>query len=179
MPPTPPATTIRYKVHYTGPFNSHTMLFHGILGADPIVLRNAVRNVAIAMSGAQWNTTTWHAAEVALAGNTFFTADVGWTAVTRTSATNPSASSAPSHFANFGGRSPTTGKRVKFYLFEDTLGDTEDMRFSGPENADVAAIVNELISEDTVIGAIDGTDVVWYNYANVGQNDFLTHKARS
>jgi len=179
MTPTPPNTTIRYKVHYSGPFNEHTMLFHGLTGIDPIVLRTSVQNVVIAMSGAQWNTTTWHTAEVALAGSDIFNVDVGWTDVTRSSATNPAADDAPSHFAQFGGRSPTTGKRAKWYLFEDTMGDTADMRFSGGENADVAAIVAAFVAESDVIGAIDGTDLVFYNYANVGQNDHLTHKARS
>jgi len=30
-----------------------------------------------------------------------------------------------------------------------------------------------------VIGNIAGGGVIWYNYTNVGENDFITHRARA
>jgi hypothetical protein len=178
MTPTPPNTTARLKVHYTGPFGSHTMLFHALEGGGDVDFRTAVHNIVIAMVGACWNTTTFNLAEFAPAGSNVFSIDTGWTTVTRSSATNPGVSDAPSHFAQFGGRSPTTGKRVKWYLFEDTLRDTEDMRFTTAESGDVDAIVDAITAALDQVGAIDGSAIVPYQYANVGQNDYLTHKAR-
>jgi len=178
MAPTDPNTTARLKVHYHGPFGAHTMLFHAQTGEGDATFRTDVLNVILAMSGACWNGTTFDRAEFAAAGSSIFSEDPGWSVVTRTSATNPAASDAPSHFAQFGGRSPTTGKRAKWYLFEDTLRDTSDMRFSVGENADVLAIVEAIEAGAATIGAIDGSPIGVYQYANVGQNDYLTHRAR-
>jgi hypothetical protein len=178
MAPTPPNTTARLKVHYHGPFGAHTMLFHALTGEGDATFRTDVLNVILAMSGMCWNTTTFDRAEFAAAGSSIFSIDPGWSVVTRSSATNPAATDAPSHFAQFGGRSPTTGKRVKWYLFEDANRDTADMRFTTVENADVAAVVDAIEAGSSTIGCIDGSPIGVYQYANVGQNDFLTHKAR-
>lgn len=178
MSPTPPNTTSRYKVHYTGPFGSHTMLFHGVTGVTQAELRAGVAAIVNDMSGQTWNTTTFNSAEFSAAGSSFFTLDAEWDAITRTSATNPGVNDAPSHFVQYGGRTPSTGKRAKFYLFESTLRDNDTMRYTVADDADVAAIVSEFISQNAVVGAIDGNALAYYGYANVGQNDYLTHKAR-
>jgi hypothetical protein len=154
------------------------MLFHAQTGEGDATFRTDVLNVILAMSGMCWNGTTFDSAEFAAAGSNIFSLDPGWSVVTRTSSTNPAATDAPSHFVQFGGRSPSTGKRVKYYLFEDATRDTADMRFSIAENADVAAVVDAIEAGAATIGAIDGTPITVYQYANVGQNDFLTHKAR-
>jgi hypothetical protein len=52
------------------------------------------------------------------------------------------------------------------------------MRFSVGENADVLAIVEAIEAGAATIGAIDGSPIGVYQYANVGQNDYLTHRAR-
>ena len=178
MTPTPPNTVARLKVHYHGPFGIHTMLFHARTGMGDIDFGTAVHNIVIAMVGATWNGTVFDRAEFAAAGSNIFVPDPSWAPVARLSATNPPATAAPSHFAHFGGRSPTTGKRAKWYLFEDTLGDTADMRLSSAENADVSAIVSAIIAANEQVGAIDGSAITPYAYANVGQNDYITHKAR-
>jgi hypothetical protein len=154
------------------------MLFHAQTGEGDATFRTDVLNVILAMSGACWNGTTFDRAEFAAAGSSIFSEDPGWSVVTRTSSTNPGAGDAPSHFAQFGGRSPSTGKRAKWYLFEDALGDTADMRFSVGESADVSDIVDAIEAGAATIGAIDGTPIGVYQYANVGQNDYLTHRAR-
>jgi len=178
MAPVPPLTTNRYKVTYTGPFGTHTMLFHGISTSTQSELRGDVTEVVNDLSGMTWNGTSFFKAEYALAGSPLFFNDPDWTAVTRTSATNPTATDAPSHFVEFGGRTLIGGVRVKLYLFESTLRDNADMRYSVADDADVAAIVDTLNDESTSIAAINGNRATWYNYANVGQNDYLTHKAR-
>ena len=52
------------------------------------------------------------------------------------------------------------------------------MRLSSAENADVSAIVSAIIAANEQVGAIDGSAITPYAYANVGQNDYITHKAR-
>jgi hypothetical protein len=178
MAPVPPNTTNRYKVHYTGPFGSHTMLFHGVTGTTQATLRAAVAEVVGDMAGMTWNGTSFDRAEYSAAGSSFFVADPDWDAIVRVSGTNPAATDAPSHFSQFGGRSPTTGVRAKWYLFEDALRDNEDMRFTTADSGDVAAVVASLSANSTSIATIDGTAFSAYGYANVGQNDYLTHKAR-
>jgi hypothetical protein len=173
-----PLQAIRLKVHYTGPFGEHTMLFHGVDGVSQADLVTSVRNVLTVMVGLTWNTTSFDRAEQAIAGSNLFFAVPAWTPITRTSATNPAATDSPSHFAQFGGRSNFDGRRVKYYLFEDAMRDNEDMRFTYADNADVADVVDALAAEEDVIGTITGSQYVPYQYANVGQNDYLTHKAR-
>ena len=178
MAPIDPLTTNRYKVSYTGPFGTHTMLFHGINSSTQSELRDSVAEVINDMSGMTWNGTTFNKAEYALDGSPLFFDDPDWTTITRTSATNPTATDAPSHFVQFGGRTLIGGVRVKLYLFETTLRDNEDMRYSVADDADVALIVDDLNDPSTSIAAINGNRATWYGYANVGQNDYLTHKAR-
>jgi hypothetical protein len=178
MPPANPTATSRLKVHYTGPFGQHDMLFHAVSLVARATLVASVRNVLTVMVGLCWNTTSFDGAEFAAAGSNLFFPETPWTPITRTSATNPAATDAPSHFTQFGARSGVDGRRAKWYLFEDTLRDTADMRFSIAESADVADVVAAFEAEATVIGSITGTTLNWYQYANVGQNDYITHRAR-
>jgi hypothetical protein len=179
MAPADPTATIRYKVSYTGPFGTHKMLFHGVDGTTLDDLRDAVASVIAPMVGSCWNTTTFNIGEFALVGNTFYSIDVSWVTQTRTSSTNPGVNDAPSHFAQWGARSTGSGRRAKWYLFETAIRDNDTMRYQAADNADVGDVVDALVAADGVIGVIDGTLMTVYQYANVGQNDHLTHKARS
>lgn len=179
MAPTPPTTTSRLKLHYSGPFNEHNMVFHGVTGVAQNDLRTAVAAVVTAMVGMCWNATTFDTAEYAPAGSAVFSPDGSWASITRVSSTNPGANDAPSHFTQFGARSLSSGKRAKWYLFESSLRDNDRMRYQNADDADVALVNGLLLSNNAVIGCIDGSIFGVYGYANVGQNDHLTHKARS
>jgi hypothetical protein len=154
------------------------MLFHGGTEDTAASLRAVVEPVIEAMSGACWNTTSFHTGEFAEAGSPFFFPDAGWTTITRTSATNPGAEDSPSQFLQWGGRSSNDGTRVKLYLFEQVYKGSADMRFSYAENADVAAVLDVLNAFENTVSTISGAIPTWYNYANLGQNDYITHKSR-
>jgi hypothetical protein len=154
------------------------MLFHGGEGDDAAALREMVADVIQPLSGMCWNGTTFNVAEFAAAGSNLFFLDGVWTPITRTSATNPGANDTPSQFVQFGGRSPVDGTRVKLYLFETVEKGNEDMRLLRADSADVDAVLDVLDAFENTISTISGQVPVWYQYANLGQNDYLTHKAR-
>jgi len=179
MAPVDPTTTNRLRVHYTGPFGEHTMLFHGLLETSQAALRSAVAAVVSDMIGAQWDGTTWDTAEYAEAGSNLFFPDAVWDAITADNANNPTASSAPSAFLQFGGRGSEDGRRVKWYLFEVVTQGYNTMRIASSVTTTISNITNQLGTEVNSIGNIAGQPVNIYQYANVGQNDYLTRKARS
>jgi hypothetical protein len=180
MAPVDPLTTWRLKASYSGPFGRHTMLFHGELTDTSLDnLIGDVQDTIAQMVKLQYQGTTWDSAETAFPGGHFFSPLDTWEAITSTSGFDTTAQHAPSAFLNFCGRSITTGVRVKLYMFETYLFPVADMRYSTAENALVALVVGELNSADNEISAVDGTLVNWKLYANFGENDHLTHKARS
>jgi hypothetical protein len=67
---------------------------------------------------------------------------------------------------------------VKLYLFETVEKGNEDMRLLRADSADVDAVLDVLDAFENTISTISGQVPVWYQYANLGQNDYLTHKAR-
>lgn len=178
MAPVPPNTTMRLRAHYTGPFDSHTMLFHATTGLSEADFIGDVQDIIDQMANCQYNGTVWDTAELAAAGSNLFFPVATWTPITSGSAINPVTGSGPSTFIQWGGRGLNDGVRVKLYLFETYLLPTDNMRYTPGENAAVDAVVTELQSADNNVGAIDGDTVGWYNYANSGQNDFITHRAR-
>ena len=175
-----PLTTWRMKVQYAGPFGRHTMLFHGQI--EDTSVDNLVGDVqdfidqAVAL---QWQGTTWDVAEVAAPTVAFFTPLIDWTPINSTSGIDGTTDHAPSAFVQFGGRSITSGVRVKLYLFETFVQPDANMRKGATELTAVGNVITELNSSDNEICAVDGSLVIWKNYANLGQNDHLTHKARS
>lgn len=178
MPPVPPNTTKRIRAHYTGPFDSHTMLFHATTGLSDSDFIGDVKDIIDQMSNLQYNGTTWDTAEIAQPGSALFFPITPWDAITSGSGFNPTVGSGPSTFVQFGGRGLNGGVRVKLYLFETYLLPTHNMRYIPAENAAVDAVIAELVSADNNVGTISGDVVGWYNYANSGQNDFITHRAR-
>lgn len=178
MAPVPPNTTMRLRVHYTGPFDSHTMLFHAQTGITVADFVGDVQDIVDQLVNIQYNGTVWATAELAAAGSPLFFPEASWTPITSGSGFNPAVGSGPSTFIQFGGRGLNNGVRVKLYAFETYLLPTNNMRYTAGENAAVDAVVTELLDANNNVGAIDGDVVGWYNYANSGQNDFITHRAR-
>lgn len=179
MAPTDPTTTSRFRITYTGPFNTHTMLFHGRVGVAQASVRSAVAAIVTQMLGAQWNGTTWNQAEYAAAGSNLFFPDASWTTLTASNANNPTSTSSPSGFQQYGGRGLTTGIRAKWYLFEVVSATTQDMRFARAESTTFGNIIGAFESVSASIGNVAGGLLSMYQYCNVGQNDYLTKKARS
>ncbi len=178
MPAVDPTTARRYKVTYAGPFGVHTMLFHNRASDTLENLRGDVSDVIDQMLPLTYDGTTFNKAEYAVPGSTFFVIDSEWVTKTRTGGVDPDINAAPSTFIQWGGRSPEDGVRTKLYLFETPILPRDDMRYGPGENADVDQVITELNSVDTELSTVSGSGVVWYNYANVGQNDYLTHRAR-
>jgi|SRR5690242_11562509 len=178
MPPTPPTTALRVKCHYTGPYGSHHMLFHGLNGEVLADVVTSIRTFIEAARQLQYTGTVWDSAEWADVGIHIFTPIDDWAPITSGSGISPSANNDPSRFLQFGGRAVSTGKRVKLYLFEEYLDTVPAMKYIAGANADVDASVAALNSGTSLVAAIDGHGPVWKTYVNVGSNDFLTHRAR-
>jgi len=179
MAPTPPDTAKRGKVHYTGPFNSHTMLFHFAAATSDATVASTIATIVSLMSELQWNATTWDVLEIAAAGSSLFFPYGAWTPIVASTSNTIDASSKPSVFYNWGARSVTTGKRAKWYLFETAGTGRNDMRWNGGESALFDDVTTAFESASPPLTAIDGTNINFYSYVNVGENDYLTHKARS
>lgn len=178
MAPVDPTTTQRLKVQYIGPFGTHTMLFHAQTGITVGEFVGDVADFIDVAKNIQYDGTVWGSAEYAAAGSAIFLPYAAWVPFTSASGADPDDDSAPSTFLQFGGRTSGTGVRVKLYLFEVAAQTRNDMRYDPGESALVDAIVAELQSVDNNIGAIDGGTPAWKSYVNVGENDFLTHRAR-
>jgi hypothetical protein len=178
MAPADPIAQIRYRVSYVGPFNRHTMLFHSVGASSLIDLRTGVAAIITAMASCVWETAVFDRAEVAAAGSPFFFPDADWVSISSTTADNPSPLAAPSQFVQWGARAPSDGRRAKWYLFESIMSNSTTMRIPEFVNAAVDAVTNALQDNGDVVGTITGSQYVVYRYANVGQNDHITHKAR-
>lgn len=178
MAPVDPTTTKRIRAHYTGPFGSHTMLFHATTGLSDADFLGDVQDVVELLANIQYDGTVWDTAESAAAGSALFFPLATWTPITSGSAIGTTGHIGASTFIQFGGRTLTSGVRTKLYLFETYLPASDNMKYTPGENAGVDAVITELQSADSNLGAIDGDIVGWYSYANGGQNDFITHRAR-
>lgn len=178
MAPTDPTTALRMKVHYSGIFGAHVMLFHGQTGVALAALAASVANIINQMKDACWDQTRFDVAEYSNPGSNIFLPYAPWTPVQSASTFAPQLGDAPSAFVQFGGRSTSTGKRAKWYLFNSRIPDNFKMRVPLGSVGAVDGVIAALDNESGVIGAIDGSELGIYKYANVGQNDYLTHKAR-
>lgn len=154
------------------------MLFHGKTGTTLSELVADVTDVITAMNALQWESTTWPTAEWAAAGSGIFLPVSGWTAIDDASTNTPTTDSSPSRFLNWCGRDTTVGTRVKLYLFETYASPKQDMRWNAGESTQIDAVTDLLNDEASHIGNVAGRIPVWNDYANVGENDYLTHKAR-
>lgn len=177
MAPLADNLTLRLKVKYTGPFNAHDMLFRAPAVVTVAGLVSAAQLLIAKFIETQWTGTTWTDPQVSAVGSNLFFPVAGWTPITAGGAINPSASSSPGKFLEFGGRS-SGGRRVKYYLFETFFGDIQDMRYNRGDATETDDILDALQSGSNFCTALDGLATTYYDYANVKDNDFLTHKAR-
>lgn len=177
MAVTDPTTARRIKVAYTGPFGQHTMLFHMKAGGDPAAFLSDVRAVLGELLQLMWTAVSFFEAFEALAGSPIFVPIASWTPVEPGVNGTPPASAAPSQFANLVGRA-SDGTKVALYLFETAFTNNSAMRALSSSSAGLAAVLSLLNDEAISIGTISGAAPVWKPYANVGQNDFITHRAR-
>jgi len=179
MAPVNPNTASRIKLHYTAPTFNHDMLFHGLLGVSQSDLKAAVSGIATLMAKKMYTGMSFDTAQYAAEGSNLFN-PLTWTPVNAssgisyTAATNPS-----SNFLQWGGRSPSSGVRVKLYLLQCIPLVNNHMRLSAGDDSDLDDIIDGLQAADTFIGNVAGEAVVWKTYTNAGQNDYITHKARS
>jgi hypothetical protein len=154
------------------------MLFHFQAGTTSDDALTTITSVVDAMANAQWDGTSWDQMEFAVGGSDIF-APVGWAAVTADTGFNPTGDSPPSNYVNFLGRSPTTGVRARWFLFENPLAGDNQMRYTRGEKTQVDDVVDALVTAALDnLGAIDGTGITIKLYANLGQNDHLTKRAR-
>lgn len=176
MAPTPPNTTKRLRCTYSGPFGTHQMLFHAVLGATDADFIAAVRAVVAEMVQVQYNGTNWSAAELADAGSSF-SFPVTWTPIVSASGATPGNGNLPGNFLNWAGRDGD-GVRVKLYLFEVAALGQADYRYNFGEAGSVDDIVTTLTANDGLIGTIAGGVPTWKSYANFGVNDFIVRRSR-
>ena len=174
----PVDTTSRLKLFYTGPYGSHTMTIHG--GIDSTEDDLVANTPAMLNEFANWqyDGTVWTAAQFAPAGQNFFNDVTDWAPFTVDNAIGTASTDVPSRFINLAGRSPSTARRTKLYLFEVATNGDNNMRGLPGENVNIAALIDAFNGEDIQLCAIDGTPVIWKSYINYGQNDYLTHRAR-
>jgi len=178
MPVTPPQTSARLKIHYNGPYGDHVMLIRGGTDTSESTMVEMAMDLVGVMKVLNYNTVVYGSVEYAPAGQTFFNEVTGWTPVTAGGASGPASSDVPSRFLNFCGRSPSTGKRTKIYLFETYVNGDNSMRLSIAESVPISNVVDVLNDSANFFCAVDGTPCNWKAYANAGQNDYLTHRAR-
>jgi len=180
MAPTPPYTVDRIRVHYTGPFGAHTQLYHRVAGSlsqEAFVL--AVRAVVGNMSQLMWNAVSFDTAEYAEASSGAYFPLEDWVAIPGGSGDDPTSASTPSAFLNWTGRGITLPPhRASLYLFEVQYQGAQDMRLQAGENAGADSVWAALRTNRFEIGNVAGQPLAWHNYTNVGQNDYLTHRAR-
>jgi len=176
MTPQDPNQVIRLKVHYTGPLDSHTMLFHKRASADATEFITAVRGVIEGMAALVYQGTSFHTAERAEAGSPLFF-PISWTPIGTTNEQDPSDTDGAGKFLQFGGRG-SDGVRVKWYLFETPALLKADMRYGGGESDPVDDVVSLLVTNSNWIGTVSGSNYSTYSYANIGFNDHAVKKAR-
>lgn len=178
MAPIDPTTSARLKLGYEGPYGRHTLLLRGGIDGIETDLTDAALLLIDEFQNWQYDGTVWDTAEFATGGVHFYTPVDSWTPITIDNAIGTSAADVPSRFMNMCGRSTATGRRTKLYLFEVAENGGHSMRLTAAENANVATLVDGLNGVGINLAAVDGTPVVWKNYVNFGQNDYLTHRAR-
>lgn len=179
MAPVPAHTAAELRCHYQGPFGSHTMLFHFSAAADEATSIGKARTVITAMALTQWGAAVWNSAEWTPAGSSV-SHPVTWTPIETPGAANPTTASAPGLFVQFGGRAPS-GVRAKWYLFETAYNTNNSMRIQRAADANLAAIMDALTNSWGAaegVSTADGGQPSIYQYANIGINDYITHRVR-
>jgi len=167
----------RLTCYYSGPLGSHRMNFWQTTTSSFSDFYGGVRDVVLQMSQLQYLDTAWTNADYQLAGDNF-SVPVSWTPIVSTLADEPLADDTVGEYLNFVGRSLTTGKRVRLFLFEQVFGPERKMRKNPGDNTPIDEVISTLEGSGAEIGAIDGSPVVWKTYTNLGINDYWVRQAR-
>jgi len=167
----------RLTCYYQGPLGSHRMSFWKTTTADFATFYSAVRSIIGEMADVQYEGTSWTNADYQLAGDNF-SVPVSWTPITSVLAATPGDDDTVGEYVNFAGRSLTTGKRARLFLFEQVFGPGREMRLQPGDSTDLDQIVAALNFYSSSVGAIDGAPVVWKSYTNLGINDYWIRQAR-
>lgn len=177
MAPTPPNTTSRLKVHYSGPgAGSHVMLFHGSNPGDVVALTDVAAEFIAANLPLFWDGTTFSSAEYAAPGSPFFF-PTDWTPQTADTVNVFGTDDNPAVFLQYGGRDGN-GVRVKLYAYEIALVSNAKMRYDLGDQAAVDAALAVLDDSSASLKTIAGGTPAWKAYANWGVSDYHTHRAR-
>jgi len=177
MTPTPPTTTSRLKVQYSGPgAGTHHLLFHGTDPGNAVDLTAVAADFVEALLPVLWNGTVFSSAEFADPGSPFFFPS-SWTPQTAATVNTFGVGSNPAQFLQFGGRDGD-GVRVKLYLFEVALAANSKMRYDFGDFTAVDDALDVLSASGAELRTIAGAVPSWKNYANWGVNDYLTHRSR-
>lgn len=168
----------RLTAYYTGPLGAHRMHFWKTSVATPTTFIAAVRAVVNNFRFLQYGGTDWTHADYQAAGDNF-SVPVAWTTISSTSPGVPDDADTVGEYLNFVGRSLTTGKRVRLFLFETLFGPGREMRLPPGSNTDIDNAVDQLDNVSPSVGAIDGAPVVWKTYTNLGINDYWVRRART
>lgn len=182
MAPLPPNTTGRYWVDYLANGREHTVMFRfpapGVDGDVPPAFVAAVSDFLQSME--PFMPTDWQllGARVSAPGSSVSLPGPAPAAVT--GAANPQPNEAPGYIT-FVGRS-ATGRRVRVSLLgagvtpAGEAGTYNDYRATAAENAQVATAIAQL--DEVASVGIDGADVTWYTYVNLGYNAYWQRKVR-
>lgn len=176
MTPVPAHTASQLRVMYTGADAEHSMLFHGVAGSAEADLIAAAHAVCTLMALGCWTGTAFHSAEYTAAGATV-SHPVTWTAINAPGGSDPSPNRSPGRFIQAGGRDGA-GKRVKLYLFSTGAVANPTMRLIYGASAYVSNLLDALTANDGIIGTVAGGVPTWKAYLNIGENDYITHRAR-
>lgn len=179
MAPIPPTTAGRLRVHYTTAWRNHSMLFHfqgGVTGPEAAA---AVDPVLEAMAATLFNCPGFVSAEWYPAGS-HISVGQPLTTLRPGGSGTPPVTASPSNFIQFGGRA-LDGTRVKYYLFGSVFTQKANMRQNYGDNAlcdDIIDAINNASGTAHKLGTISAAQFNTYLYANLGQNDYITHKVR-
>lgn len=178
MPVSAPNLTVRYKVFYTGPFGRHVLLLRFAPGTTMATARNRSNAIIEAMAPFTWDGTNFDTAEYCPAGGSVFNADPDWEPVVSDTPNTAGPTSSPSRFLQWGGRD-SEGFRAKWYLFECATGPRSNMRVTPAQDAQIGVVIDALSYPIDPVVTAGGGVADLKGYANIGDNDYLTHKARS
>jgi hypothetical protein len=172
MAPLPPNSTARYKFHYTTVGRSHTAELRSTVSpaVAGLLFDNIVQALNTAVHGAVMDFTEFAAS----GSNVFNPVTTGFEGTTWGSGAGL-VRDVPKYF-NFIGRS-AGGRRCRLTIFGG-IAEAVDYRYLAGESPLIDAAVAALVAGGPNVLAIDGLQVVWKSYVNVGWNSHWQREVR-